>query len=185
MTPKELAEIEARAEAAFPGPWEWRSPLDAAGPWAQKKRSRPNAKRTREWSDDVGDHFALLLQGVPGWHVEPKTTKQPSEIEGLDIFGGAVLGVHWPERKKEVEISGLTHKDRQFIAHARTDVPALVAEVRRLTTILAKAQYVADTLEKLSAHVNQQFGTMTTIAHGYCYAAKLLRDVVGAAEDMS
>lgn len=134
--------IEARANAATRGPWEWSSPLDAAGPWARPKRSRPYAKRERQWSEDVLDHYALLLRGVPRWvrHVEAKTEKHPSEIEGLDIFDGTVLGIHWPERKREVEFSGFAHEDKEFIAHARSDVPALVAEVRRLQAEVRRLQ---------------------------------------------
>jgi hypothetical protein len=35
-------------------------------------------------------------------------------------------------RREDIELSGATVADQDFIAHAREDVPRLVAEVRRL-----------------------------------------------------
>lgn len=75
MTDEQLSEIEARANAATPGPW-----------GIQKS------------TDDVNDRF--LMAAV---------------ISSDDVVGG-----------------GMYLRDATFIASAREDVPALVAEVRRL-----------------------------------------------------
>ena len=45
-----------------------------------------------------------------------------------------------------------THGDAEFVAHARSDVPALVAEVRRLGTMLTQVQELADSCNVLSEH---------------------------------
>lgn len=80
MTEDELKAIEARAEAATPGPWETGEevsyPGRCAGIWPQ------------------GDTWNIVTTDC---------------------------GVYGPELV-----------DAVFIAHARTDVPALIAEVRRL-----------------------------------------------------
>lgn len=87
MTDEQLAEIEARAEKAFPGPWkhyidrEWHSPdrvIEAANTWVVIR-------------DENCEH---------NWKL------------------------------------GRNEDNYEFIAHARTDIPMLIAEVRRL-----RAQY--------------------------------------------
>ena len=40
-------------------------------------------------------------------------------------------------RGEDIELSGATVADQDFIAHARQDVPRLIAEVRRLQRQLA------------------------------------------------
>lgn len=83
MTQEELEAIEARANAATPGPWE-------------------------RWPDDVdgGDGWALVS----------------------DADGEPVVGAH----PCPLEQCADAEADYAFIAHARSDVPALIAEVRRL-----------------------------------------------------
>ena len=76
MTAERLAEIEARANAATPGPW---------------------------WPE----HRGVMAEGVE--------IVDDCAVAGWDAY---------PE-------------NQAFIAAARTDVPALVAEVRRLTAALA------------------------------------------------
>jgi hypothetical protein len=59
-------------------------------------------------------------------------------IEGRDHECGSnfiMTGVG-QERGEDIEAIGLTHDDHDFIAHARQDVPRLVAEVRRLYALL-------------------------------------------------
>jgi hypothetical protein len=81
MTPAELAEIRARAEAATPGPWV-------------------------RYSRDFRDARSHSVVG-PGHAVRAFTGYGPR--------------------------GGTAQTDAEFIAHARTDVPALLAEVERLT----------------------------------------------------
>jgi len=76
LTDDDLSEIEARCNAATPGPWEVRNP----GCW-------------------------------------------PGEIGPTGVSGGSVA-------------TASCHDNAEFIAHAREDVPALVAEVRALREIV-------------------------------------------------
>lgn len=61
-----------------------------------------------------------------------------SMIEGRDHTSGSsfiMTGV--PEsRGTDIELSGATTEDQDFIAHARQDIPRLVAEIRRLRALL-------------------------------------------------
>jgi len=79
MNDEELAAIEARCDAATPGPW----------------------KSYIEGRDhDSGSDFIMTGEG---------------ETRGYDI-----------------EMTGATHADQDFIASARQDIPRLIAEIRRL-----------------------------------------------------
>jgi hypothetical protein len=88
MTPTELAEIKARAEAATPGPWR-----------AERSLCNPGIR------DAAG-----------------------TEREGWDFQGPLSLG--------DGECPYYTQEDATFIAAARADVPALVAEVERARRLL-------------------------------------------------
>jgi hypothetical protein len=111
MTEDELQPIEARANAATPGPW-----TTGAG----KIREGETRELVIATNDDV---IVALAYGGVGNPVDRTT------------------------------------QDRTFIASARTDVPALVAEVRRLRGILKQidslynrdrvAQPMAHQIEKL------------------------------------
>lgn len=78
LTPEELAAMEARCEAATPGPWNDRDELELRDP----------------------NGYAVV------WFYPPNT----------DLW----------------EHQGTELHDANFIAHARTDVPRLIAEVKRL-----------------------------------------------------
>lgn len=76
-----------------------------------------------------------------------KTTIAPwvASIEGRDhesgshfIMTGIPAGENiWQEKRGEdLEIIGATIADIDFIAHARQDIPALIAEVERLQDLL-------------------------------------------------
>ena len=56
-----------------------------------------------------------------------------SFIEGRDHESGSNF-IRTPN--EDIELTGATHADQDFIASARQDVPALVAEVRRLRKLL-------------------------------------------------
>jgi hypothetical protein len=68
-----------------------------------------------------------------------------SFIEGRDCESGSsfiMTGIPkgeniWGEtRGEDLEISGATNADLDFIAHARQDIPALITEIERLKSIL-------------------------------------------------
>ena len=87
LTDEALAAINARAEAATPGPW--RAP--------KRERLEPVVFFA---SGDAADVIQGVAGNSPGKHI------------------------------------GLSPEDAEFIAHSREDVPALVAEVRRLRRLL-------------------------------------------------
>jgi hypothetical protein len=57
-----------------------------------------------------------------------------SYIEGRDHTSGSDFIMTGPDssRGPDIEVTGGTPADQDFIAHARQDVPKLLAEVRRL-----------------------------------------------------
>jgi hypothetical protein len=57
-----------------------------------------------------------------------------SFVEGRDHQSGSsfIMVGAGIARSDDIELSGATVADQDFIAHAREDVPALIAEVRRL-----------------------------------------------------
>ncbi len=90
----DLDAIEARAEAATPGPW-----IGSSVP-SGRKYGVISVKDYGEWTRSGGRPLAVLL--------------------GIPTHG--------------------RHPDTQFIAHARTDVPALVAELRAAREVVKAAQ---------------------------------------------
>lgn len=61
-------------------------------------------------------------------------------LEGRDhVSGSSFIRVgEGPDRRDDIEMSGATPADLDFIAHARQDVPLLVEEVRRLRALLSE-----------------------------------------------
>jgi hypothetical protein len=70
------------------------------------------------------------------------TTPGPwlSMVEGRDHCGGSsfILTGSLDHRGPDIELSGATGADQDFIASCRQDVPRLVTEVRRLRRLLAE-----------------------------------------------
>lgn len=62
-----------------------------------------------------------------------------SFIEGRDHTSGSDFIMTGPPeaRGEDIEMSGATEDDQDFIAHARQDLPRLLAEVGRLRAIIA------------------------------------------------
>jgi hypothetical protein len=64
-----------------------------------------------------------------------------SYVEGRDHTSGSSFiktGTVDGRRGEDIELFGVTEKEQDFIAHARQDIPLLVAEVRRLKGILGR-----------------------------------------------
>ena len=61
-----------------------------------------------------------------------------SYIEGRDHTSGSdfIMIGEGESRGEDIELSGATKADQDFIAHARQDVPTLLAEIKRLKRIL-------------------------------------------------
>ncbi len=62
-----------------------------------------------------------------------------SYVEGRDHRSGSsfIMVGSSGDRRADIELLGGTTADQDFIAHARQDVPLLVAEIRRLQSRLA------------------------------------------------
>ena len=65
-----------------------------------------------------------------------------SWIEGRDFLGGSnfIQTGEGVERGEDIETSGATTADQDFMAAARQDIPRLIAEVRRLRALLDRAK---------------------------------------------
>lgn len=61
-----------------------------------------------------------------------------SMVEGRDHTSGSSFIMTGPTdaRGPDIELSGCTTDDQDFVAHAREDVPRLIAEIRRLRSLL-------------------------------------------------
>lgn len=116
MTPEELDAIEARAKAATPGPWR------------------------------VEEH-ALDLTDAGLAHSMPPTSNR--EVRTSWVHGQAkdtfLITPVWvsPFYSPSAHVRMSAH-DATFVATARTDVPALVAEVRRLRSLGSVSETLAE-----------------------------------------
>jgi hypothetical protein len=63
-----------------------------------------------------------------------------SMIEGRDHTSGSSFIMTGPPntRGEDIELSGATVDDQDFIAHARQDVPRLLEEVKRLRSLVGE-----------------------------------------------
>ncbi len=70
------------------------------------------------------------------------TTPGPwiSYIEGQDHTSGSsfIMTGEGELRGEDIELSGATDSDQDFIAHARQDIPLLLKEIERLYGIISK-----------------------------------------------
>lgn len=109
LTERELSEIDARLAAATPGPWRW----DSFGSGTEYVHMRNASGRTgpRIMGPDHSDQ-----DGHVGAHMFLHNVSAFQALTGEDERG--------LEREKAA--------NAEFIAHARDDVPRLLAEVRRL-----------------------------------------------------
>ena len=110
ITTDELTAIKSRADAATPGPWVPFQPGDYSEWWWV-------------WQESALPYYGGVIN----------CESHGVDASGLDYSGG--IG--------EVQISDGQNLQRElsdatFIAHARTDVPSLVAEVERLQELLER-----------------------------------------------
>jgi hypothetical protein len=63
-----------------------------------------------------------------------------SYIEGRDSTGGSdfIMTGEGTTLGDDIELTGATQADQDFIAHARQDVPKLLAEIERLRGLLKR-----------------------------------------------
>jgi hypothetical protein len=61
-----------------------------------------------------------------------------SFIEGRDHMAGSdFIRTGLDSSSPDIYLTDATHADQDFIAHARQDIPSLIAEVRRLKALVA------------------------------------------------
>ena len=107
MNEKELAEIEARAEAATPGPWFW-----------------DTNRRYKSTMLKAPQNGGTCVMDFTRWGMH---SAQPRFNDTGVSFGGILYTM------EQYDKTGLPNPNADFIAYARQDVPTLVAEVRRLS----------------------------------------------------
>ncbi|WP_073815016.1 hypothetical protein [Kitasatospora sp. CB01950] len=128
IQPLDLDAIQARTDAATPGRWLWYG----------TGRDRNLRLQTHEW-DTVMDFVRHGLQGA-----QPRFN-----VDGLMETAAELL----PDGQNACR--GFPHPDAEFIAHARQDVPALIAYARELEQQLTSEKAVSTHLvEKLQAHLD-------------------------------
>jgi hypothetical protein len=148
LTDDDLAAIEARVNAATPGPWEAEGSLV----WGPEQSTRG------------------------GWGA----MRTESDGEGRAPLGDFNDGEYTASLRAE--------QDATFTAHAREDVPALLAEVRRLREIEQAARDYCVAAERTQQHVRlAALGTawqeerLRLVECEYT-AYEALREMVGVAE---
>lgn len=107
----DLLAIEERARKATSGPWVW--------------TERAVNAEIRSYTRRLREQYVYLLQGAPR---EDRFDKDVMQLNWYHVKGSSLLNV------------GPSMDDARFIASARTDVPLLVAEVRRLRALLVKGE---------------------------------------------
>ena len=127
MTNEELDAIRAREAAATPGPWAW--DIQAA------------IKQAYLWTTHNGHHYVMGFRrwgmngAAPTFQVYEKYEGPLDERKSKGMFRADKLTKSLPGKEYNVGYDDyLDHPDAEFIAHARQDVPALIAEVKRLNS---------------------------------------------------
>ena len=108
MTNTELQAIQKRCERALPGPWKWEG------------KCRATRIGTVMFHELVSTKLPYYVLGV-----------EYNEDEGYPY-----ITIPWKYGSVGKNVSRYHNKD--FIAHAREDIPALLAEVDRLRGLLAE-----------------------------------------------
>ncbi|MGW1930438.1 hypothetical protein [Streptomyces sp. NPDC001919] len=121
MEEQRLAEIVARAEAATAGPWQWSGNTDV-----------------RDMRLQAQHHGGLTVMDFVRWGMQdacPRFARNWAMYRADEMAEYQVHQMGWVDKSEppyRADISGIDHPDARFIAAAREDVPALLAEVTRL-----------------------------------------------------
>ncbi|GII63579.1 hypothetical protein Skr01_36640 [Sphaerisporangium krabiense] len=124
MTPEELNAIKARVNAASAGPWERGDVYLTAGVGFGMPPGQCAFCRLGDpvWSGDANINGRMMPAHR---HRDPNPYEPDHKITGSN--GEVVAGNY------DYEAGGIIEPaDTEFIVHARTDVPALVAEIERI-----------------------------------------------------
>jgi hypothetical protein len=113
MSPERLAEIQARTDAATPGPWRWRGNTE----------SRHLRLQTPHHSGlTVMDFVRWGMQGARPRFAVDHIMHTADEMVVYEVAA-------WSKDIYRKDAVGIEHPDAEFIAHARQDVADLLAEV--------------------------------------------------------
>jgi hypothetical protein len=113
LSAEDLDEIEARANAATPGPWQWDGFDDVTIPSEDCPQS--GAVVLAELSERDGEHWIMTPVEVTMQGLDPAETGGETEAEAWAVW--------------------INQADAEFIAHAREDIPALLALARQAAAL--------------------------------------------------
>lgn len=124
LSDQQLADIRARETAATAGPWRW--------------RGNTEVRRLRL---QTPHHGGLTVMDFTRWGMQgarPRFARDGIMHPADETVVYAVAA--WSKDIYRKDVVGIDHPDAQFMAHAREDVPALLAELDRVTAELGLAQ---------------------------------------------
>ncbi len=196
LTPEEIAEMERRAGGATPGPWEAGVRYERFG---VNEGVRPGEGPFSFLP--VGRCYCCAQTGEPPLGIE--RDRHGSVYHVHRVVGGerprpAAAG--WrtissaATRETVVESyegmisAGIRPRDAEFIAHARVDLPRLVAEVRRLRAALETMEDLrrtADAVQRTMDALRQETGKLRAERDETLAAVRRTRDDLrGAVESL-
>ena len=115
---------------AFTSPDKHTIPLVSENPSKRSAMTKSPTDLTEEELDAISSRCEAATLGP--W---------ASYVEGRDHMSGSnfIMTGEGEDRGDDIELSGASIEDQDFIAHARQDVPRLVDEVRRLRRLVERA----------------------------------------------
>lgn len=165
LTAEELERIEARAGGATPGPWEAGVRYErfgvnsgerpGEGPFSFLPRGRCHC------CAETGEAAVTLERDRHGsvYHVHRVAADGARPSNGRRTISSAATMQPVVESCEEAISAGIRPCDAEFISHARTDVPRLVSEVRRLRAAveaLAQLQRSTDAVVQTMARLRDE-----------------------------
>lgn len=124
-----LDEIQARLDAATPGPWGWFGNTDTKNIYlATPDRGRQFIMTFRRWG----------MQGAQPWFNTDMMMAPASDRPRYEVAPAAES--RDDPRVYRADVSGIKHPDAEFIANAPADVAYLLAELRKAREALADAK---------------------------------------------
>lgn len=141
----DLDAIKRRYQQATEGPWQWFGNTKHNEVYlATVDRGRVFVMDFVRWGmSGAQPRFQVALNDGDGFGVMRsigEMAKNEEESKPDVVFGPLFEA---PYRR---QFTGIGHPDATFIAHSRTDVPALVAEIERLRALLDEACTAAEEL---------------------------------------
>jgi hypothetical protein len=130
-----LSSIRAREEAATPGPWGWTGNLKLR--WIELSAlhsGRLGVMRFERWGM-TGAQPVFLDTESRSRGMGAVTTVKASDVPIFEVCRDAISAAD--PRVYRQDILGLRHPDAAFIAHARQDIPLLIAVAEAARDLIA------------------------------------------------